>query len=90
MPYDHKNTTPDGLSSQRMKLMLKKLNYFHCQNRCMVGSGGGSVGFVYLSQIVLCYASTILYKNGYVRAVTEYLWGFRLKFTQGLPYGIGA
>ncbi|WOG99819.1 hypothetical protein DCAR_0519175 [Daucus carota subsp. sativus] len=46
MPYDHKNTTPDGLPSQRMKLMLKKLNYFHCENRCMVGSGGGSVGYL--------------------------------------------
>ncbi|KAL8150043.1 uncharacterized protein LOC141709075 [Apium graveolens] len=46
MPYDHKNTTPDGLPSQRMKLMLKKLNYFHCDNRCVVGSGGGSVGYL--------------------------------------------
>lgn len=46
MPYDHKNTTPDGLPSQRMRLMLEKLNHLHCEGRCMVGSGGGSVGYL--------------------------------------------
>ncbi|KAG5542783.1 hypothetical protein RHGRI_015782 [Rhododendron griersonianum] len=46
MPYDHKNTTPDGLPSYRMKLMLQRLNHLHCKGRCLVGSGGGSVGFV--------------------------------------------
>ncbi|CAH9073477.1 unnamed protein product [Cuscuta epithymum] len=46
MPYDHKNTTPDGLLSQRMKLMLEKLNHFHLNDRCLVGSGGGSVGYL--------------------------------------------
>lgn len=44
MPYDHKNTTPDGIASQRMKLLLEKLNHLHCRDRCMIGSGGGSVG----------------------------------------------
>ncbi|PON60559.1 Peptidase M14, carboxypeptidase A [Parasponia andersonii] len=46
MPYDHKNTTPDGVSSQRMKLLLGKLNLLHCHERCMIGSGGGSVGYL--------------------------------------------
>ncbi|GMH20510.1 hypothetical protein Nepgr_022351 [Nepenthes gracilis] len=46
MPYDHKNTTPDGLLSVRMKSMLKVLNHQHFQDRCMIGSGGGSVGYL--------------------------------------------
>lgn len=46
MPYDHKNTTPDGPPSHQMKLLLEEVNYLHCQKRCMIGSGGGSVGLV--------------------------------------------
>ena len=46
MPYDHKNTTPDGLPLQRMKSLLEEVNRLHCQKRCVVGSGGGSVGLV--------------------------------------------
>nr|XP_043632217.1 carboxypeptidase A6-like [Erigeron canadensis] len=46
MPYDHKNTTPTGLQSQKMKLMLETLNHLHCGDRCAVGSGGGSVGYL--------------------------------------------
>lgn len=46
MPYDHKNTTPDGLPSQQMKLLLQKVNQLHCSERCMIGSGGGSVGYL--------------------------------------------
>ncbi|KAL4310448.1 hypothetical protein GQ457_01G008690 [Hibiscus cannabinus] len=46
MPYDHKNRTPDGLPSQRMRLLLEELNNVHCHNRCMIGSGGGSVGYL--------------------------------------------
>jgi hypothetical protein len=46
MPYDHKNTTPDGLPLQRMKSLLEEVNQLHCQKRCMIGSGGGSVGLV--------------------------------------------
>uniref|UniRef100_A0A2N9G5H3 Peptidase M14 domain-containing protein n=1 Tax=Fagus sylvatica TaxID=28930 RepID=A0A2N9G5H3_FAGSY len=46
MPYDHKNTTPDGLSSHQMKLLLEEVNHLHCQKRCMIGSGGGSVGYL--------------------------------------------
>ncbi|XP_057435148.1 uncharacterized protein LOC130727889 [Lotus japonicus] len=45
MPYDHKNRTPDGLPLQRMKLLLEEVNQLHCQKRCMIGSGGGSVGY---------------------------------------------
>ncbi|GKV47987.1 hypothetical protein SLEP1_g54833 [Rubroshorea leprosula] len=48
MPYDHKNVTPEGLSAYRMKLLLEELNKIHCHKRCMIGSGGGSVGFVFL------------------------------------------
>jgi len=46
MPYDHKNTTPDGLPLKRMKALLEEVNHLHCQERCMIGSGGGSVGSV--------------------------------------------
>ncbi|KAG5542543.1 hypothetical protein RHGRI_022175 [Rhododendron griersonianum] len=49
MPYDHKNTTPDGSPSQRIRLMLEKLNHLHCKDNCVVGSGGGSVGLVLLT-----------------------------------------
>lgn len=47
MPYDHRNTTPDGASSAKMKALVNDLNYRHFQGRCMTGSGGGSVGLVY-------------------------------------------
>ncbi|GAB2223782.1 hypothetical protein Droror1_Dr00004522 [Drosera rotundifolia] len=46
VPYDHKNTTPDGLLTIRMKSILKVLNQRHFHDRCMVGSGGGSVGYL--------------------------------------------
>ncbi|KAE9586681.1 hypothetical protein Lal_00004835 [Lupinus albus] len=45
MPYDHKNTTPDELPLQRMKSLLEEVNLLHCQKHCMIGSGGGSVGY---------------------------------------------
>ncbi|KAL4580227.1 hypothetical protein LXL04_016412 [Taraxacum kok-saghyz] len=47
MPYDHKNTTPSGEQSEKMKLMLETLNHLHCDDRCAVGSGGKSVGLVF-------------------------------------------
>lgn len=46
MPYDHKNTTPEGLPLQRMKSLLEEVKQLHCQRRCVIGSGGGSVGLV--------------------------------------------
>ncbi|KAG8378075.1 hypothetical protein BUALT_Bualt08G0100300 [Buddleja alternifolia] len=46
MPYDHKNTTPEGIPSQIMKSMLEELNHFHLKDNCLIGSGGGSVGYL--------------------------------------------
>ncbi|XP_051124066.1 metallocarboxypeptidase A-like protein MCYG_01475 [Andrographis paniculata] len=46
MPYDHKNTTPVGMPSQIMKSMLHDLNHFYLKDHCLVGSGGGSVGYL--------------------------------------------
>ncbi|XP_022718019.1 metallocarboxypeptidase A-like protein MCYG_01475, partial [Durio zibethinus] len=46
LPYDHKNTTPDGLPSRQMRLLLEELNKVHFHKRCMNGSGGGSVGYL--------------------------------------------
>ncbi|KAJ8772735.1 hypothetical protein K2173_027912 [Erythroxylum novogranatense] len=46
MPYDHRNTTPDGLPAHRIKSLLSELNQVHCHNHCMIGSGGGSVGYL--------------------------------------------
>ncbi|KAG9443187.1 hypothetical protein H6P81_019041 [Aristolochia fimbriata] len=42
MPYDHRNTTPNGLATDMMRSMLEELNHHHCHDRCLVGSGGGS------------------------------------------------
>ncbi|PWA89385.1 Peptidase M14, carboxypeptidase A [Artemisia annua] len=44
MPYDHKNTTPSGLESQKRKLMLETLKHVHSRDRCVVGSGSGYIG----------------------------------------------
>ncbi|KAJ4849804.1 hypothetical protein Tsubulata_031522 [Turnera subulata] len=46
MPYDHRNTTPIGSASQQMRALLSALNQIHCQNHCVTGSGGGSVGYL--------------------------------------------
>ncbi|KAL0438275.1 UNVERIFIED_CONTAM: hypothetical protein Slati_2310500 [Sesamum latifolium] len=46
MPYDHKNTTPDGIPYQIMKSMLDELNHFYLRDNCLVGSGGASVGYL--------------------------------------------
>ncbi|XP_011101122.1 carboxypeptidase A6 [Sesamum indicum] len=46
MPYDHKNTTPDGIPYQIMKSMLDDLNHFYLRDHCLVGSGGASVGYL--------------------------------------------
>ncbi|KAG9453078.1 hypothetical protein H6P81_005982 [Aristolochia fimbriata] len=47
MPYDHRNTTPNGLAIDMMRSMSEELNHHHCHDRCLVGSRGGSVGFIY-------------------------------------------
>ncbi|CAN6227022.1 unnamed protein product [Urochloa humidicola] len=46
MPYDHKNTTPNGASAHLMRSVLENLNHRHFQDSCLVGSGGGSVGYL--------------------------------------------
>ncbi|XP_008781267.1 carboxypeptidase A6 isoform X2 [Phoenix dactylifera] len=46
MPYDHKNSTPNGLTSRLMRSMLQDLNHRYFQDKCLVGSGGGSVGYL--------------------------------------------
>ncbi|XP_078177934.1 Zn-dependent exopeptidases superfamily protein isoform X2 [Carex rostrata] len=46
MPYDHKNTIPAGLAGHVMKSVLEDLNRRHFQKKCLVGSGGGSVGYL--------------------------------------------
>ncbi|MED6106336.1 hypothetical protein PIB30_004112 [Stylosanthes scabra] len=45
LPYDHKNTTLDALPLKRMNSLLEEVNNLHFQKRCVVGSGGGSVGY---------------------------------------------
>ncbi|BBN15487.1 hypothetical protein MPTK1_6g20000 [Marchantia polymorpha subsp. ruderalis] len=45
MPYDHRSTVPtDGAGP--MKTLLQTLNRLHCMDNCVVGSGGGSVGYL--------------------------------------------
>ncbi|RWW22693.1 hypothetical protein GW17_00013091 [Ensete ventricosum] len=46
MPYDHKNTTPDGHMSNLMELLLWDVNRIHFEEKCLVGSGGGLVGYL--------------------------------------------
>lgn len=49
MPYDHKNTTPNGASAHLMRTVLENLNHRHFQDSCLVGSGGGAVGYAHLT-----------------------------------------
>lgn len=63
MPYDHKNTTPDGVSSHQMKSLLEELNHLHCQRRCMIGSGGGSVGLVLLTVTIIVQLFVVIITN---------------------------
>jgi hypothetical protein len=51
MPYDHKNTTPNGASGHLMRSVLENLNRRHFQDSCLVGSGGGAVGYVTLTKL---------------------------------------
>ncbi|XP_078440711.1 Zn-dependent exopeptidases superfamily protein isoform X2 [Wolffia australiana] len=46
MPYDHKNSTPGGSQLLVMKSILDEINYRHCHHKCLIGSGGGSVGYL--------------------------------------------
>lgn len=46
MPYDHKNTIPDGDEGQATFNLLKNLNTLVCHERCAIGSGGKAVGYL--------------------------------------------
>ena len=54
MPYDHKNTTPNGASAHLMRTVLENLNQRHYQDSCLVGSGGGAVGYAHLTSCPIC------------------------------------
>ncbi|KAL5557743.1 hypothetical protein UlMin_033954 [Ulmus minor] len=45
-PYDHRNTTPDGVFEKKMRSLLEKLNHLQDHRRCIIGSGGTSVGYL--------------------------------------------
>lgn len=61
MPYDHKNTTPNGASAHLMRSVLENLNHRHFQDSCLVGSGGGSVGYVHITRFMFSYFSIIFF-----------------------------
>ncbi|XP_042381537.1 putative metallocarboxypeptidase ECM14 [Zingiber officinale] len=45
-PYDHKNKTPEGSMSNLMDFILREVNHLHFEDKCLVGSGGGLVGYL--------------------------------------------
>jgi hypothetical protein len=61
MPYDHKNTTPNGAYAQLMRSVLENLNHRHFQDSCLVGSGGGSVGYVSLTILLFIILYVLLH-----------------------------
>lgn len=61
MPYDHKNTTPDGAPSHLMRSVLENLNHRNFQDSCLVGSGGGAVGYVTSHKLLkLCESKRVI------------------------------
>eukprot|EP00243_Klebsormidium_subtile_P004113 TRINITY_DN17894_c0_g1_i1.p1 TRINITY_DN17894_c0_g1~~TRINITY_DN17894_c0_g1_i1.p1 ORF type:complete len:498 (+),score=95.97 TRINITY_DN17894_c0_g1_i1:371-1864(+) len=46
LPYDHLSSTPPDAVAGPMLELLQKVNRLHCGGRCVVGSGGGSVGYL--------------------------------------------
>jgi hypothetical protein len=46
MPYDHVAHVADGPKDQATLSMLHTLNRLMCRNKCIVGSGGASVGYL--------------------------------------------
>ena len=46
MPYDHVGQIPDHPSSAHTLQILDELNVQACDNKCVVGSGGKSVGYL--------------------------------------------
>eukprot|EP00897_Mesotaenium_endlicherianum_P008560 jgi/Mesen1/7732/ME000407S06962 len=45
MPYDHRKGPPQDGTAGAMQGLLQALNQEHCAGKCVVGSGGGSVGY---------------------------------------------
>uniref|UniRef100_A0A453MYN6 Peptidase M14 carboxypeptidase A domain-containing protein n=1 Tax=Aegilops tauschii subsp. strangulata TaxID=200361 RepID=A0A453MYN6_AEGTS len=61
MPYDHKNTTPDGAPSHLMRSVLENVNHRNFQDSCLVGSGGGAVGYVTSHKLLkLCESKRVI------------------------------
>ncbi|KAK3248801.1 hypothetical protein CYMTET_41750 [Cymbomonas tetramitiformis] len=46
MPYDHQARIPETRGAQAMLSLLNAINTGHCKGRCVVGSGGKSVGYL--------------------------------------------
>ncbi|KAH9560715.1 hypothetical protein CY35_06G121600 [Sphagnum magellanicum] len=46
MPYDHKAMLPLDQGAAAMQKLLQTLNGQHCSGKCVVGSGGTSVGYL--------------------------------------------
>lgn len=46
MPYDYKSVLPDLRVVEPMKQLLQKLNRLYCNSSCVIGPGGGSVGYL--------------------------------------------
>lgn len=46
MPYDHVGHIPDHPSSAHTLRILEELNAQACESKCVVGSGGKSVGYL--------------------------------------------
>ena len=49
MPYDHVARMPDGADAAASLAVLQELNRTACGGRCVVGSGGESVGCCYIA-----------------------------------------
>ena len=45
-PYDHKPTTPSGAAAAAAIRLLERINAGACGGKCVVGSGGKSVGYL--------------------------------------------
>ena len=64
MPYDHKKSTPRGSTLQAMMSILKGVNSHHCHSRCIIGSGGESVGSALLYPFLNLRINSINQKSG--------------------------
>lgn len=46
MPYDHRRGVPDGRGAEAVRGVLEGVSGALCGGRCVVGSGGESVGYL--------------------------------------------